>query len=87
VIALKCDISLKNRLKRTQGQMQGVLQMMDQDASCMDILTQLKAIRSGIDTAIGLLTTSNLIQTIQEKNDIELTSLEDAINLVVKGIK
>jgi CsoR family transcriptional regulator, copper-sensing transcriptional repressor len=53
----------------------------------MDILTQLKAIRSSIDTAIGILTTSNLIQTIQEQNDIELDSLEDAINLVVKGIK
>jgi DNA-binding FrmR family transcriptional regulator len=67
--------------------MQGVLSMMDVDASCMDILTQLKAIRSSIDTAIGILTTSNLIQTIQEQNDIELDSLEDAINLVVKGIK
>lgn len=84
---MKCDISLRNRIKRTQGQMQGVLSMMDVDASCMDILTQLKAIRSSIDTAIGILTTSNLIQTIQEQNDIELDSLEDAINLVVKGIK
>lgn len=87
VIYVKCDISLRNRIKRTQGQMQGVLSMMDVDASCMDILTQLKAIRSSIDTAIGILTTSNLIQTIQEQNDIELDSLEDAINLVVKGIK
>jgi len=84
---VKCDISLRNRIKRAQGQMQGVLSMMDVDASCMDILTQLKAIRSSIDTAIGILTTSNLIQTIQEQNDIELDSLEDAINLVVKGIK
>lgn len=84
---MKCDLSLRNRIKRAQGQMQGVLSMMDVDASCMDILTQLKAIRSSIDTAIGILTTSNLIQTIQEQNDIELDSLEDAINLVVKGIK
>lgn len=86
-MTMKCDVSLMNRIKRAQGQMHGVLAMMETDASCMDILTQLKAIRSGIDTAIGILTTSNLIQTIQEKNDIELDSLEDAINLVVKGIK
>jgi len=84
---VKCDVSLKNRIKRAQGQMQGVLSMMDAEASCMDLLTQLKAIRSSIDTAIGILTTSNLIQTIQETNDIELINIEDAINLVVKGIK
>ncbi|PKK93039.1 MAG: hypothetical protein CVV61_06670 [Tenericutes bacterium HGW-Tenericutes-6] len=84
---MKCDVSLKNRIKRAQGQMQGVLSMMDTEASCMDLLTQLKAIRSSIDTAIGILTTSNLIQTIQETNDIELINIEDAINLVVKGIK
>jgi DNA-binding FrmR family transcriptional regulator len=84
---VKCDVSLKNRIKRAQGQMQGVLSMMDTEASCMDLLTQLKAIRSSIDTAIGILTTSNLIQTIQETNDIELINIEDAINLVVKGIK
>lgn len=84
---MKCDVSLKNRIKRTQGQMQGVLQMMESESSCMDLLTQLKAIRSSIDTAIGILTTSNLIQTIQETNDIDLIHIEDALNLVVKGIK
>jgi len=86
-VPMKCDISLKNRIKRAQGQMQGVLSMMDSESSCMDLLTQLKAIRSSIDTAIGILTTSNLIQTIQEQNDIDLNNIEDAINLVVKGIK
>lgn len=84
---MKCDISLKNRIKRAQGQMQGVLNMMESDNSCMDILIQLKAIRSSIDTTIGMLTTSNLIQTIQEHHDVNLDTIEEAIDLVVKGIK
>lgn len=84
---MKCDISLKNRIKRTQGQMQGVLSMMETESSCMDILIQLKAIRSSIDTTIGMLTTSNLIQTIQANNDVNLDHIEEAIDLVVKGIK
>jgi len=84
---MKCDISLKNRIKRAKGQMQGVLSMMDSDVDCMDLLTQLKAIRSSIDTAIGVLTTSNLIQTIQDKNNIELINIDDAVNLVLKGVK
>lgn len=84
---MKCDTSLKNRIKRAQGQMQGVLNMMESDNSCMDILIQLKAIRSSIDTTIGMLTTSNLIQTIQEHHDVNLDTIEEAIDLVVKGIK
>jgi len=84
---MKCDSSLKNRIKRAQGQMQGVLKMMDNEATCMDILTQLKAIRSSIDNAIGILTTSNLIQMIEVTNDVKLNNIEDAVNLVIKGIK
>ena len=63
-----------------------VLKMMDNESTCMDILTQLKAIRSSIDKAIGILTTSNLIQLIEETNDIKINNLDEAIDLVVKGI-
>jgi len=84
---MMCDSTLKNRIKRAQGQMSGVLNMMENDSTCMDILTQLKAIRSSIDKAIGILTTSNLIQLIEESNDVKLKNIDDAINLVIKGIK
>ncbi|NLF49024.1 MAG: metal-sensing transcriptional repressor [Acholeplasmataceae bacterium] len=82
-----CDPALKNRIKRTQGQMQGVLKMMESDSGCLDILIQLKAIRAGIDKAIGVLTTSNLIQMIEKTKNIKINNLDDAIDLIVKGIK
>jgi CsoR family transcriptional regulator, copper-sensing transcriptional repressor len=81
-----CDRTLINRIKRAQGQMQGIIQMMENDKTCVDILTQLKAVRSSIDKAIGVLTTTNLIQTIEQENDIKLDGLAEAINLIVKGI-
>ncbi len=84
---MKCDESIKNRIKRTQGQMQGVLSMMEQEHACMDLVTQLKAIRSSIDTVIGILTTNNLIQTIEQVNDIKLKNIDEAVHLVVKGMK
>ena len=84
---MKCDTQIIHRLKRTHGQMQGVLSMMETENSCIDLVTQLKAIRSSIDTIIGILTTHNLIQLIESKNDIKLDNLDEAINLVVKGIK
>jgi DNA-binding FrmR family transcriptional regulator len=87
VVIMLCEPSLKNRIKRAQGQMQGVLKMMDNESTCMDILTQLKAIRSSIDKAIGILTTTNLIQQIEKSNDIKLNNIEEALELVIKGIK
>lgn len=84
---MKCDSTLKNRIKRAQGQMSGVLNMMDNEALCVDILNQLKAIRSSIDKAIGILTTTNLIQAIENNNHIKLNNVEAAIDLVLKGIK
>lgn len=83
---MKCDRAILNRIKRTQGQMQGVLHMMENETTCVDIVTQLKAIRSSIDKTIAVLTTHNLIQTIESHNSIKLENIDDAVNLIVKGI-
>lgn len=82
---MQCDTSLTNRVKRAQGQMQGVLKMMENQAACDDIVTQLKAIRSSIDKVIGLLTATNLIQTIETEHNIKLDNIHEAIKLIVKG--
>ena len=82
---MKCNKSLQNRMKRVQGQMKGVLIMMENETACMDILTQLKAIRANIDKTIGLLTTDNLIQTIENKFNVKLNDINDAVDLIVKG--
>ena len=82
---MKCDDALKNRLKRAHGQMQGVINMMDSDIACMDLLTQLKAIRSSVDKTIGILTTQNLIQTIERKFNVKIEDINEAVDLVVKG--
>ncbi len=84
---MECDASLKNRVKRAQGQMQGVLKMMENDTACLDLLTQLKAIRSSIDKTIGRLTTENLLQSIEQKEDkpIDRDEFREAIELILKG--
>jgi len=80
-----CDVSITNRIKRAQGQMGGILSLMDKGASCEDIVTQLKAIRSSIDKAIALLTTTNLIQTIEKENQIKIDNIEQALDLIMKN--
>ena len=46
---------LLKRLSRIEGQVRGVAQMIESDRYCIDVLTQLAAIRSALDaTALGL---------------------------------
>jgi len=44
---------LKNRLKRIAGQIAGLQKMVEDDRYCVDILTQLAAVRSALD-AVGV---------------------------------
>jgi CsoR family transcriptional regulator, copper-sensing transcriptional repressor len=47
---------LKKRLRRVAGQVNGVERMVDDERYCIDILTQISAIRSALDrVAIGVL--------------------------------
>jgi DNA-binding FrmR family transcriptional regulator len=44
---------VRARLKRVAGQVAGLQKMVDEDRYCVDILTQLAAVRSALD-AIGI---------------------------------
>lgn len=48
---------IQNRLKRIAGQVAGVQRMVEEDKYCVDILTQVAAVRSALDaTGVALLT-------------------------------
>ena len=46
--------ALKTRLHRIEGQVRGVSRMVDEEAYCIDVLTQINAIKAAIDQ-VGLL--------------------------------
>ncbi|MEE0124413.1 MAG: metal-sensitive transcriptional regulator, partial [Enterococcus faecalis] len=35
-----------NRLRRTEGQIRGIQKMIDEEKECIDVITQLSAVRS-----------------------------------------
>ena len=81
---MKCDRKTMNRLKRAQGQMNGILKMMEDERRCEDIVTQLRATRSSIDKIIALITTENLMQTIENVQPLERKdSIDDALKLLI----
>lgn len=81
------DQNVKNRLKRVEGQIKGVLRMMEDDQDCKDIVTQLSAARSAIDRTIGVVVSSNLISCMTEDNldDNKDEALKEAVDLFVKS--
>lgn len=82
------DDKVKNRMKRMEGQLRGILKMMDEGKDCKAVITQLSAVRSGVDRAIGLIVSQNLLECIQEANGDEQAlneSIQEAVNLFVKS--
>ena len=77
-----------NRMKRAEGQMRGILAMMEDGKDCSDVVTQLSAVRSSIDRAMGIIVAENLVACVndQEKDgNSKEESVQQAINLLVKS--
>ena len=79
---------IKNRVKRMEGQLRGILKMMEEDKDCKEVITQLSAVRSAVDRTIGVIVSSNLVECVQDaENNSEKTDelIKEAVNLLVKS--
>ena len=47
----KDSVKIRNRLRRIEGQVRGIAQMVDDDRYCIDILTQMQAVKSALAKA------------------------------------
>lgn len=80
--------AIKNRLRRLEGQLRGVLNMMEQEKDCRDVVTQLSAIRSAVDRAIGVVVASNLESCIRmelDKGNQPDQVIKEAVEMLVKS--
>ncbi|MCY4510313.1 MAG: metal-sensitive transcriptional regulator [Acidobacteria bacterium] len=70
------------RLRRIEGQIRGIARMLENDRACEDIVTQLMAVRSGIDTAGALILDTHLERCLAEDNSPErIAALRDSMKL------
>ena len=60
-----------NRLRRAQGQIGGILRMIEQGRDCKDIVTQLAAVNRAVDRAGFALIASSLKQCLAEPGGAE----------------
>jgi DNA-binding FrmR family transcriptional regulator len=76
-----------NRLKRAEGQLRGIQKMIEDEQECIDIVTQLTAVRSSINRTMGLVISNQITRALQDPNldlDQQEEKLQQALDLIVK---
>ena len=61
--------------------------MIEEEAQCVDVVTQLSAVRSSVDRIMGLIVAENLKNCLQhptEDQENQEAKIQQAINLIVK---
>lgn len=76
---------LINRLNRTEGQIRGITKMIEEERDCSEVVTQLAAVKAGVDKVISIIVTENLLGCVlKEGEEINKKKLEDALELIFK---
>ncbi|TFE02501.1 MULTISPECIES: metal-sensitive transcriptional regulator [Jeotgalibacillus] len=76
-----------NRLKRAEGQIKGIIRMMEEGKDCKDVITQLSATRTALDRTIGLIVARNLEECLRNAKEGEESAdyINEAVQLLVKS--
>ncbi len=70
------------RLRRIEGQIRGIARMLESDRACEDVVTQLMAVRSGIDTVGALVLDTHLERCFGDPEGPEqISRLRDSMKL------
>ena len=81
---MEYEKQMKNRVKRIEGQLRGILKMMEDNKECREVITQLSATRSAIDRTIGVIVSSNLVECVREANESGDKNPDDLVKEAVK---
>ena len=76
---------IKNRVKRIEGQLRGILRMMEEKEDCKAVITQLSAARTALDRTIGVIVSANLVECVRNADRDTDELVKEAIDLLVKS--
>ena len=62
-------VAVINRLKRAQGQLSGIIKMLDEGRECEDVVTQLAAVSKALDRAGFAVIASGLRQCVVQEGE------------------
>lgn len=81
---LMASKKIKSRLKRSRGQLDAVLRMMDEEQPCDQVLMQLSAVKSSVDKAMKLVIAQNIRKNTNCKDEAQLAELQKSLDLMLK---
>ncbi len=80
--------TIQRRLRRIEGQIQGVQRMLAEDRACEDLLTQMLAIRAAVEQA-SLLMTEKHVRACglggSEASEAQVAALMEVLNLWLRA--
>ena len=81
--------ALLGRLSRIQGQVRGVSRMVDEEAYCIDVLTQINAVKAAIDQVGFLLLEDHIkgcvARSVREGDQSKVDELVKAVERFAKA--
>ncbi|EOT38868.1 metal-sensitive transcriptional regulator [Enterococcus dispar] len=86
-MAASCDKNILNRLKRTEGQIRGIQKMIEEEKECVDVITQLSAVRASIDRVMGIIVAENLKNCLENPTEdatVQQEKIQQAIRMIIK---
>ena len=79
---------LVNRLKRIEGQVRGVIGMVESDSYCIDVLTQISAISSALSSFSSELLEAHIRSCVQEDVRAGGTEkLDELVEVIARMVK
>ncbi len=79
------DADISNRLRRIEGQIRGIIRMLDEQRHCEDIITQMLAARSAMDKVAAEILKHHVDQCLSELDPVEARSaISRAVQLINK---
>lgn len=83
---MKYDKQIMDRLRRVEGQVRGILKMMEAEKNCKDVVSQMTAVRSAVDKAIAYAVAMNLEQCVLESSEDDSRDfIQEAVDLMTRS--
>jgi CsoR family transcriptional regulator, copper-sensing transcriptional repressor len=84
----KDKVNLRRRLSKIEGQVRGIERMVEEDRYCIDVLTQVNAVKAGLDKVALLLLADHVDHCVVDAvrsgdGEAKLRELTDAIGRFV----
>lgn len=78
----KSRTDILNRLKRAEGQLRGIQRMLEEGEACLDIATQMAAVRKALDSTYVRMTMCFMEQQLQSRAQADASSAQPVDDLM-----